>query len=122
MHEVARSADLRVVILKQPHLIPHTRVAQPGHAQACVHDIRKRNRGKVAAAGFHHQPHHLTGLEIEQAPLNQPLVHHGVEVAVVDDVIHVAIDIVVHPAGGNDLEMGEVRTKQGFEGLSAHGA
>src|SRR4051812_37454263 len=37
--------------------------------------------------------------------LNQILVHHRVEVTVVDDVVDVTIHIVVGPARGNGLEM-----------------
>src|SRR4030095_14290562 len=42
---------------------------------------------------------------IEHAGAHQVLVHDGVEPAVVDDVVHVPVGIVVHPACGDRMKV-----------------
>jgi hypothetical protein len=44
-------------------------------------------------------------LEVEHAGADQILIHHRVEVAVIDDVVDVAVDVVVHPACGDRQKM-----------------
>ena len=43
--------------------------------------------------------------DVEAARADQVLVHHGVEVGVVRDVVHVAVRVVVHPARGDREEV-----------------
>ncbi|MNE71063.1 hypothetical protein D3C80_1669000 [compost metagenome] len=51
--------------------------------------------------GIDHQANRRALLEVEQVLLQQPAVDYGVEPAVVDDVVDVAVDVVVHPARGD---------------------
>jgi hypothetical protein len=44
-------------------------------------------------------------VDVEPAVADQVLVDDGVEVAVIDDVIDVAVDVVVHPARRDGKEM-----------------
>ena len=47
---------------------------------------------------FHHQTNRAARMDVEHALLDQGGIHSGVEPAVVHHVVHMAIDIVVHPA------------------------
>ncbi|MCY1186877.1 hypothetical protein D9M73_277890 [compost metagenome] len=51
--------------------------------------------------GIDHQTDRGTLLEVEQVLLDQPAVDHGIEPAVVDNVVNVTVDVVVHPACGD---------------------
>ena len=44
-------------------------------------------------------------MNIEATDADQVFVDNGVELAIVDDVIDVTINVVVHPAGGDGEEM-----------------
>jgi hypothetical protein len=47
-------------------------------------------------------------MDVEPALADQVLVDDRIEVAVIDDVIDVAVDVVVHPAGRDGQKMREV--------------
>ena len=64
-----------------------------------MHDVGEGQRAMEAAAGLDRHADDGPALRVEAASLDQVVVNHGVEVAVVDDVVHVAVDVVVHPAG-----------------------
>ena len=55
----------------------------------------------------------LALLEVEHARAHQILVHDRVEVAVVDDVVHVTVDVVIRPARGDREEVRIVRARVG---------
>src|SRR5262249_36331343 len=58
-----------------------------------------------AAAGLHHQPHNAARFQIEEASLDQIAVHHRIEIGIVDHIVHMAVDVIVHPAGRNQQKM-----------------
>ena len=74
-------------------------------AQAGIDDLGEGQRRQIAALRFDAVADHAAVLDIESAGANQVLVDDGVEVAVVDDVIDVAVDVVVHPAGRDGKKM-----------------
>ena len=86
---------------EQAHLPTHAAVAEFGDAQAGLHDFGEGDGAIVPAAGFHHQADGVAMVDVEQALLDQPGVHHGIEPAIIDHVVDVAIGIIVHPAGGD---------------------
>src|SRR5688500_17455606 len=55
-------------------------------------------RREVAAGGFHRQANRIASFDIQQARLNQPAVHCGVEPLIIDGVVDMAVDVVVGPA------------------------
>jgi len=65
--------------------------------------VGKTDRSEILALGFHHQTDDRALLDIEHPLLDKILVHHRVEEAVVDDVVDVAVDVVVTPARGDSL-------------------
>jgi hypothetical protein len=68
------------------------------HPQAAVDRVREGHRLEVVAAGLDHQADHLAGGEVQHLLLDQVGIHHRVEERVVDDVVDMRIDVVVHPA------------------------
>lgn len=64
-------------------------------ANPSFHLLRKRQRGKVIALGLYHQTNRLPGMNIERPPLYQIGVHRRIKPAVVDDVVHMSINIVI---------------------------
>ena len=69
-----------------------------GHAYARLDRLRKCQWRKVVAAGFNHQSDGLPMLDIEHALLYQVGIDGGIEPAVIDHIVDVAVGVVVHPA------------------------
>ena len=109
MHEVAERSWQGIVVPVQTDFIAHARRAQLTDTNAGVHDIGKRQRLVIAAAAVDDKPDHVAAMDIEHATCDQERVHGRVEVAVIDDVVDVAVDVVVGPACGHGREMGKGR-------------
>src|SRR5918912_706372 len=93
-----------LVVPEQPDLVAHAAVAQPGDAQAGVHDIREGDRPEEPAPRLDDQADDPALLDVERPRGDEILVYDRVEVRVVDDVVDVAVDVVIHPAGRNRKE------------------
>ena len=63
---------------------------------------------------FDHQAYHLAGMDVERTGSDQVLVHRRVEQAEVDDIVEVAVDVVVHPTRRQRFEMCERAARLGF--------
>ena len=111
MDEMPGGGAQRLALGKQPHLITHTGAPQPRHTDARLHRLRKRQRSKIIALGFDHQANGFTGVDIQHALLYQVGVDGRVEPAVIHDIVHMAVDIIVGPAG---LYIGEVSVIPSF--------
>src|SRR3546814_10118280 len=62
-------------------------------------DLLGKGEGRLVATGaLGADADDLAVVDVEPAFVNQVGVDHRVEVGVVDDVVHVAVDVVVHPA------------------------
>src|SRR5262249_25694084 len=109
MDEVAERAKL--VAAEDADLVADAAGAEAAHPQAGVDRLRKRDLAQVAAAGLDADADHLS-VDVE-AVVDQPPVDHGVEVRVVDDVVDVAVDVVVVPAGLDRAEVREVLPRVG---------
>ena len=92
-----------------------------GHTNAGLDGLRKSQRGEIVALGFNHQTDRGTVVNVQHALLNQMGVHGGVEPTVVHHVVHVAIGIIVHPAGGDVAENGVSRPRQSLRFERGHG-
>ena len=73
--------------------------------------------------GFHHQANRLALVNVQGTMFNQVGVHGGIKPLVIDDVVHMAVHIVVTPACGDAFEGVECGTGQrlGARGGGAHG-
>jgi hypothetical protein len=58
--------------------------------------------------GFDDQADNRAGLGVQTILFNQILIHHGVEETIIDDIIDVAVDVIVHPPGCDRLVMEKV--------------
>ena len=101
MHEVALRGGSLAALRKQANFIPHAGVAQTRNANPRLHRLWKRQRLKVVAMGFDHQADGVTVVNVQHALLDQPGVDGGVKPAVIDNVVDMAVGIVVGPAGGD---------------------
>lgn len=104
MDEEALRRGQRLVVAEKPDLVADGRTAQPGNPDPGVNRIGKGDLGGVATTGLDHEPDLIAARRVEHALFDQPAVHGGVEERVVDDIVHVPIDVVVHPARGDDAE------------------
>src|SRR5690606_36936817 len=86
-------------------------VAQLLHAQPGVDASGKGDRAQEAAVGFGAQPDGRAAVDVEPAFGDQVRVDHRVEVAVVLDIVDVAVDVVVLPSGGDGQEVAIVRAR-----------
>src|SRR5690606_16212065 len=98
VHEMAGRRRERLAFGEEPDLVAHAGRAGAGDPQAGLDVLRKGERCEVVAVRLYHQADHLAAVDVERTGLDQPAVHRAVEVAVVDDVVDVAVDVVVHPA------------------------
>ena len=105
MHEVASGGGRRIALAEESDLVAHRGVAELPDPQAHLHHVRKSERGMELAEGLHGDADHPIAVDVEPAGANQVFVDDGVEVAVIDHVVDVAVDIVVHPARGNGEEV-----------------
>jgi len=72
------------------------------------------------ALGVHHQPNNEAAVDIQRAIFNQPTVHCGVKPCVVDDVVHMAVNIVVFPSRLDGTEDPEVGSSHGLWSFFTH--
>ena len=68
------------------------------NADPRLHGLRKGQWSKVIALRLYDQTNGLARMNIQRSMLDQIGIHCRIEPAVIDDVIHMPIDIVVRPA------------------------
>ncbi len=119
MDEEALGRRLPLVIPEQADLVAHRGRAEPRDAQARRDEIGKGHLAEIAAAGLDHEPDLPAIMDVEHAVLHEPTVHGGVEQRIVHDIVHVAVDVVVHPAG-RDRPEGLVGGAGGRRGALCH--
>ena len=108
MHEETLGGSLLFARLKQADLISDARIANMGDADPGIHAVGKAERCGVAAPCFDNQTNHRAGLWIQKPFVNQGGIHSRVEEAIVNDIVHMAINIIIHPTRGNLAEAGVV--------------
>ena len=101
MYEETSRARLVVTFTKQSNFVAHGAVAEFGDAQARVHGLGECEAFLVSTARIHRETNDGGVVNIEASDADQVFVDDGVEPAVVDDVIDVTVNVVVHPAGGD---------------------
>lgn len=87
------------VFREKPNLVTHAGRANMRHPDAGNELFRKSQRRKIIALGFNHQADDCTAMNVDGPTLYQQAVDGGVKPAVVNDVVDVAVNIVVAPAG-----------------------
>ena len=65
------------------------------HANARLDLLRKGQRSKVIALSLYHQPNRLSRMNIQCALRYQISVHRRIKPAVVNDVVDMAINVVI---------------------------
>ncbi len=105
MHKMAFRGGNIVVIAEQSDAVTHTAVPQILHDQPCVYEVRKSDRRKVVAFGFHYKADGVASFDVEYALLDQILIHRGIEKRVVNDIVYMMVNIVVDPARGDRLKV-----------------
>jgi hypothetical protein len=73
--------------------------------QAGIDRIWKSNRAVKFATRLGADTNHFALMNIKSSRVNQPLVDYSIEEAVVLDVIHVSVEIIVLPTGCYRLEV-----------------
>src|SRR3546814_351985 len=107
MHEAAERRRLRAARLEQADLVAHRAVAEMADAQAGLDLLRKGEGRLVAAGALGADADHDASVDVEPTRADQVGVDRRVEVGVVDHVVHVAVDVVVHPARRDGEEVRE---------------
>src|SRR5689334_12784874 len=99
--EMAGGGGLFLAAAEEADLIAHAGVAEPTDSESRVDHAGKLEGAVEAALALHRDADHRTLVDVEPARLDQVLVDDRVEVRVVDHVVHVAVDVVVHPSRGD---------------------
>src|SRR6185437_121918 len=97
MDEMPRRGRRRIALAKDRDLVAHAAVAKLAHAQPGIDGFREGDRLEIATERLDHEADHRTLLDVEAALSDQVFVHYRVEIGVVDNVVEVAIDVIVHP-------------------------
>lgn len=92
------------VIPEKANVILHAGSPDLGNAHTCMDDIRKRDRRMISTACLDHQTNNGTGINIQNAALDQKLIHRRVEKGIINRIIDMAIGVVVPPARAVLLE------------------
>src|SRR5258708_2405530 len=105
MDEVAFRRRLGLALLEEPDLVADAGAAELADPEPGVDGFGKGQRPLEAAEALHAQADDRPVMDVEPAGPDQVLVDDGVEVGIVDDVVDVAVDVVVHPTRRNGEEM-----------------
>ena len=107
-----------LALRKQADLVAHAGGAELGHPDPGLDRLGKGQRGEIVALRLDHQTDGLALVDVEHALLDQVGVDGGVEPAVIDDVVDMAVGVVVHPARGDGAKdsVGAARLGLGFGG------
>src|SRR5439155_10170870 len=97
---------------EQRELVLDARATEVPDAQGDVDRRRILERRVVDTARLDAQPDDRVAVDVEPALADQPGVHRCVEEHVVHDVVDVAVDIVVVPAGRVALDVRKARARQ----------
>jgi hypothetical protein len=114
--EVPLGDGLLLALLEDGDPVGDGPVPELVHAQPRHDAVRVRERRAVVALRLHHQADDGAGLDVQAALVDEVVVRDGVEVAVVRDVVDVAVDVVVHPARGDGQEVAVAVWGLGFVG------
>src|SRR3712207_6061355 len=70
-----------------------------------MYGVREGDRLKEPALSFYHESYDQALLDIQHALVDQVSVDDRIKVRVVNDVVDVAVDVVIHPSGRNCQEV-----------------
>ena len=92
-------ARLARVSCKDADFIAHAGRADTRDTNARHHRFRKSQRRKIMALGFNHQANHAACVNVNGTVLYQQAVDGSVKPAVINNIVDVALHIIVRPAG-----------------------
>src|SRR5690606_25841541 len=113
MHEKTLGGCLRFVVAEEPDLVANRRRAKSCNLQAGGNNIGEGDFGEIAAAGLDHQSDLAAAMDIERPLLDEPAIHGRVEERIMHHIVHVAVDVIVHPARGDGAEGAIVAARGG---------
>src|SRR5215203_2558888 len=105
VHEMAGRRRFGLALPEEADLVAHRGVAELADPQPGVDDFGERERLVKLAERFDGQADRRAAGDVEAALTDQIFVDHGVEVGIVDDVVDVTVDVVVHPPRRDGEEM-----------------
>jgi hypothetical protein len=97
MNEVSGCGYQIVALPKESDLIPNARITYFCYTQSGIDDIGKLQRSVVLTKSFDDESNNVSCLVVQDTLSHQVLIYDCVEVRVVVDVVHMMIDVVVHP-------------------------
>src|ERR1019366_8513701 len=112
---------LRLTLTEDPDLVAHARAPEVRDAEAGVDGLGEGNGLQVCAMRLDAQADHVAAGDVEAALVDEVRVDDGIEIRVVDDVVDVTVDVVVHPARGDGQEVTERVARGGFR-FAGHAA
>src|SRR5581483_10228243 len=105
MDEMSGGGGLIGLSGEKADLVADARAAELADAQPGIDGIGIGQRLVEAAHGFDGEADHRPFVNVEAAGTDQVLVDDGVEEGIVDDVVDVPIEVVVHPSRGDHVKM-----------------
>ena len=112
MHEVAMGYRLILTLPEYGQSVLHRTGAEPVYPQARLDRLRVGERRVVFTTGIDHIADHAAVADIQAALLYEVAVGGGVEVGVVGHVVHMTVDVVIRPAGGDRVENPVIRPRR----------
>jgi len=103
--EMAGRGRFRIPCGEQSDFVTNAGVTQFSDPEPGIDDLRERQRFPELAHGFDGDADDRRLVDIETPLVNQVPVDHRIEVRIIDHVIDVAVDVVIHPARWDSQKM-----------------
>ena len=97
-------------MLENRKLITHARIPKFADAQPNLDDSRKSQWPQVLTLRLRGECHYCTSIDVETAFRDQVLIDGRVEEGVVESIVDVPVDIVVHPPSRQGQKVGVFRS------------
>src|SRR5689334_11468376 len=112
----AGGAGRRVPLPEKRHAVAHRARAEPVDPHAHLERLGVGDRREVLARARDDVPDDRAAVDVEPTLLDEVAVHDRVEVRVIVRVVHVPVEIVVHPARGHGLHVAVLRARGSARG------
>src|SRR5579875_4150112 len=104
MHKVAFRGSAILIIAKYTDLVAHGTPPDPCDPDPDIYPVWKGDRGVKSATRFRNNANNLGASNIQDLTRHKIVIHRRIEIGVINDVVHVSVNIIVLPARRDRVE------------------
>lgn len=105
MDKVRAGTNLVTMFAEQADLIADAGITQISYSQASFNFFWEQQRAIIFALTLYGDSYYCIVLDVQSACTNKVFIGHSVDVRIVNHVVNVPVDVIIHPAGGDGQEM-----------------